>query len=250
MKALVRCSRGRLHYTGRIPRAAFTEWLESAEGQHLVARVSQGMRFALFGRRGAARRDLWRRLRAGAATLAVTAAVQGELDRHLDRLQAIAYARDLPQLSVELRRLIVVPRRILCADLYRRLDAAIRLHPAFATDDGVLLRGWFVRTVVSAAEAAVVLARPSPRHPLPAGEDWIAVGVNEQFEWYVPPDGPTWPGHYLVLELRRTPITRAVRTAAGEAIAGLETSLSSLSQVRRIEILNEAARQLERPLRA
>ena len=79
--------------------------------------------------------------------------------------------------------------------------------------------------------------RPSPESPLPAGRDWIIVGVDEQFEWAVPIEGPGWPGHYYALELTRRPITRVVRKAVHEAIGHLEASLPSLSRAQRNAIV-------------
>jgi hypothetical protein len=83
---------------------------------------------------------------------------------------------------------------------------------------------------------------------LPAGDGWITVGVNERFEWHIPFKGPARPGHYYVLELTRMPITRAVRTAASEAIARMEASLPSLSRAHRAEIVRHAGLSLDQLL--
>jgi hypothetical protein len=180
---------------------------------------------------------------------AVVVAVQRELDAYLPSVDTLAYARDLPRVGVDLHRLVVVPRLFVNAEARRRIDAAlIALRVFAALDGGESLRGWFARTVVDAIVAAVKGAGPSPQRPLPASRDWIIVGVNEQFEWGIPIEGPGWPGHYYVLELTRTPITRAVRNAAGKAIGRLETSLPSLSRVQRNEILRQAGSSLEQLL--
>lgn len=203
------------------------------------------MRFALFGRIRAARRQVWRQLNEAARTEAVVVGVQREVDAYLARLDTLVYARDLPRVSVDLRRLVVVPRVFVNGEVYRRLDAALHTQPAFAALDGSeLLRGWFVQMLVDSIAATIAGTRPSPRRPLPAGEGWITVGVNEQFDWYIPFDGPAWPGHYYVLELTRRPMSRAVRNAACEAIANLETTLPSLSRVHRNEILRQAGLSL------
>ena len=93
--------------------------------------------------------------------------------------------------------------------------------------------------------ASVVQARPSVRHPLPVGEGWLVVGVNDQYEWQKPLDGLAWPGHYIVLELRLAPITRAVRHEVEETVAKVEAMLPSLSYVDRTEILKRASVSLE-----
>jgi hypothetical protein len=176
----------------------------------------------------------------------VVVAVQREIDAYLTRLDTLAYARDLPRVGVDLHRLVVVPRLFVNAEVFGRIDAALYALRVFATLDGTeSLRRWFVRTLIDAIEAAVQGARPSPKRPLPAGQNWIIVGVNDQFEWGLPIEGPGWPGHYYVLELTRAPITRASRKAAGEAIGRLETSLRSLSRVQRNEILRQAGSSLK-----
>jgi hypothetical protein len=251
MKALIRFSRGQVRYTGRIARATFATWAESSEGRAALEPVASQMRFALFGKMRAARRRVWRQLAHAARAKAVVVDVQREVDRYLQRLDTIAYAHDLPLSAVHLRRLVVVPRVFVNADAYRRIDAALRAQPAFAAVDAVTsLRTWFVLTLIGNLEAAIAQARPSPQRPLPAGDSWIMVGVNEQFEWRSAIGGPVWPGHYYVLELRRIAITRAVRKAAREAVADLEASLPSLSRVHRSEILRSAASSLEHLARA
>jgi len=223
-------------------------WLDSPRGGRVLDRAASAVRFSLFGKTGTARRRLWRQLHEGITTRTVAGRVQTELDAHLERLQALAHAPDLPRKGVDLRRLVVVPRRLLCAELYRRLDEAARRHPALAaTGEGAQLRQWFVCQVVEDTEKAIARARPSPWRPLPAGTDWIAVGVNEQFDWYPPLNGPAWSGHYHVLELRPSRMTRAVKRAARDAIAELEGSLPALTRERRSEIINRAAPLLAHP---
>lgn len=236
MRAAVRFSRGRARYTGRIARASFVAWTESGRGRSALDLVASRIRFALFGRQRAARRRLWREAVETARREAVADAVQRELDAYLARVDTFAYARELPRVGVDLRRLVVVPRLFANDELYRRIDAAL-LAPQLFPSGGESLRGWFVRMLVHATEAAVEGTRPSPESPLPAGQDWIVVGVDERFEWAVPIEGPGWPGHYYVLELTRRPITRVVRKAVHEAIGHLEASLPSLSRAQRNAIV-------------
>jgi hypothetical protein len=193
----------------------------------------------------AARRRVWRQVVKAARARAVASNIQRELDTFLPRLQTLAYAPDLPRVGVELRRLVVVPRLLLNGETYRRLDRELEAHFGFALDsDGTSLRDWFLLTVIGSVESALATARPSPWRPLPAGDDWIAVGMNEQFQWRGPFARDAWPGHYYVLELRRVPITRAVRTAARSGISNLEDALPSLSGLRRNEILRAASETL------
>ena len=246
MKASVRFSRGRLEYTGRIARSVFTSWADSLEGQRLLERIASRIRFAPFGKRHASRRRVWRQLVEAARTEIVAVNVQRELDAYPLRLEQLVYAPDLPRVGVELRRLVVVPRLLLNGAMYSRLDRSLQVLPVFAVaENGRPLRDWFTLTLMSALESAMAAARPSPWHPVPAGEGWITVGINERFQWQPPLDGLAWTGHYYVLELRRIAITRAVRKATRDAIAGLEESLASLSGLHRAEILRRTAQALE-----
>jgi hypothetical protein len=185
---------------------------------------------------------VWRHLVRAAQSEAVVLALQHEVDRYLERLDSLACARDLPRVGVDLRRLVVIPRMFVNGEAYRAIDAVLQQQPGFASLEGLAsLRGWFVTTVIESMQTAVGRARPSARRPLAAGASWITVGVNEQYEWWVPITGPSWPGHYYLLELRRMPITTAVRKATMEAVASLERSLPSLSRIRRYEIVRQAA---------
>jgi hypothetical protein len=246
MKTPIRYSRGRMTYTGRISRARFDEWAASPDGRPAIERVASGIRFALFGRMRAARRRTWRRLARAARAEEVARAIRPEVDRYLARLATIVYAHNLPRADVHLHRLVVVPRVFVGSESYRRIDAILRTNRAFTSLDGAdSLRPWFTAMLLDSMAAAVVAARPSPRRPLPAGNGWDTVGVNELFQWHVPFEGPAFPGHYHVLEQTRMPMTRAVRKAASDAVARLEDSLASLSRSDRYEILQQAGAALD-----
>jgi len=241
MKAAVRYSRGRLEYTASLRYAAFALWADSPDGQSVLAQIAADLTFAPFGRLRAARRRVWRHLRRAARTERVVVALQREVDAYLSRLDTLVHAHELPRAGVDLRRLVVVPRTFVNSETYRGIEEALAAEGVFTLLDwGKPVRDWFISTLIDDIEIAVTGARPSPRRPVPAGDGWITVGVNDQFEWFSPLAGRVWHGHYYVLELARWPITRAVRKAVGEAILQFEASLPSLSRVRRNEILNRA----------
>jgi hypothetical protein len=249
MKTPVQNSRGRMIFTGRFPRSSFNGWTESQDGRAILERIGNERRFALFGRTAAARRRVWRQLSRTVRTRNVISLVQREIDAGLERLDPIVYAHDLPRVGVDLRRLVVVPRLFVNGEAYRGLYTAVQAEPAFTSlEGGESLTEWFVITVVEAMDAAIASARPSPHSPLPATSSWIVVGVDERFEWRVPFQGPAWPGHYYVMELTAQPVTRAVRKAVDEAIAGFEKSLPSLPRARRTEIVRQAAMSLQQLL--
>jgi hypothetical protein len=129
----------------------------------------------------------------------------------------------------------------------RRMQRELHVQPAFTgLAGGDSLRRWFVLTVLESLASSVVEAHPTVRHPLPAGDGWMVVGVNKEYEWQKPLDGLSWPGHYFVLEVRRAPLTRSIRSEVAGAIAELEASLTSLSYNDRTEILKRASVSLER----
>lgn len=246
MKTLVRYSRGRLVYTGRIAKTSFGAWAESAGGRDALERLSSRIRFSLFGKSHAARSRAWRQLTTTARAGEARAVLQHEIDTYLARLETLVFASDLPRIGVDLHRLVVVPRLFANGEAYRRIEAALRRLSGFAAaDGGDSLREWFAIQVVDGIAAAVAAGRPSMRNPMPAGEGWITIGVNEQFEWRIPFDGPPWPGHYFVLEVTREPLTRAVRKSIADSVARLEQSLPSLSRTHRREILRQAGLSLD-----
>ena len=245
MKAPVHYSRGRLIYTGRLAKARFAAWADSPDGSAALKDAASGIRLALFGKVRAARRRMWRQLVVAARSPVLAAPVQRELNAYLRCLETLVYAHDLPTIHVDLRRLIVVPRIFVNADAYRRLDAAVEGHPFFRTAGSASLRDWFVLAVIDSIDAAIKRAHPSPSRPLPGGREWVAVGLNEEFVWRVPFGGPSWTGHYYVLELTRSPVTRAVRKTTRDAIARMETSLPSLSRLHRDSILRQVGLSLE-----
>jgi hypothetical protein len=247
MKRAVQYSRRRVRYTGKLDRGAFAAWCRSAEGQSVLKPIIAKTRFSLFGRQRSAQRRVWRDLTAAARSTGIASTMQHHVESHFARLSRLAYARDLPMVGVGLHRLVAVPRLFVNAITDREIDAALQRQPAFASVNGrELLRHWFIVTVISHIDAATVAAQPNAKRPLPAGTDWIIIGVNDRFEWGVPLEGAGWPGHYYLLELTHTPITRAIRKEAVKAIAQLEASLPGLSRVDRNEILRQAGLSLKK----
>lgn len=245
MKTPVRFHRGKLSYTGQLARAEFIAWAASPEGRPFVERHASQIRLALFGRTRTARARVWRSVIQAANHPRVVSGVQQELDSFLTYLEPLVYAPDLPRLTVDLRRLVVVPRLLLNGELYQRLDMRLQAEPLFGVGQHDLpLRDWFMLTIIRAVELALAREKPSPARPMAAADEWICVGLNDTFEWRPPFDGHAWRGHFYLLELRSTAITRAVRAASSQAIAELEDGLHSLSGLQRTAILRAGAAAL------
>jgi hypothetical protein len=243
MSVWVRYRRGRAWYTGRITRAPFVAWLATPEGRTTLDEAASRVRFAFLARARAARR-LWRGLAAAARDAGVIAAIQREMDAYLGRLQEFAYAEGLPRVSVDLHRLVLVPRVLINAAAFGAIVRRLQSEPAFASlDGGDALRDFFVETLIHHLDAAIAGTTPTPKRPLPAGKEWISVGVDGAFVWRLPLlNEPPWDGHHYMLELPRDPITRTMRKAVVAAVARIELSLPSLSRTERNEILRRALR--------
>ena len=241
MGAWVRYRRGGPRYAGRITRAPFVAWLATPEGRAVAEKAASRLRLRFLATRRASRR-LWRQLAAAARDPQLAATIQSEIDAYPRRLQEFAYAEGLPRTSVELHRIVVVPRVLINAAAYGAIARRLRSVRAFAAlDGGDALRDFFVLTVIRDLDRAVTSTTPSPKRPLPAGNDWISVGLDGAFAWRVPLlNEPTWDGHHYVLELTRDPLTRKLRKAVAEAVQRLESSLPALTRIDRNEILRRA----------
>jgi hypothetical protein len=241
MSTWVRYRRGRAWYAGRISRAPFVAWLAMPEGRATLDEAASRMRFAFLARARAARR-LWRQLAAAARDPDVVVAIQSEMDAYLGRLQEFAYAEGLPRVSVDLHRIVVVPRVLINGAAYCAIGKRMRSARAFASlDGGDALRDFFVVTLIHHLDGAIAGATPSPKRPLAIGNEWISVGLDGGFVWRLPLlSEPPWDGHHYVLELTRDPITRAVRKAVVAAVKRVEASLPALSRTERNEILRRA----------
>jgi hypothetical protein len=241
MSAWVRHRRGGARYAGRITRAPFVEWLTTAEGQAARDAAASRLRLRFFVRRRAARR-LWRELAAAAREPELVAIVQSEIDAYPRRLHEFVYAEGLPRASVDLHRIVVVPRVLINAAAYGAIARRLRSVRSFAAlEGGDAVRDFFVVTLIRDLDAAIARAMPSPKRPLAAGPEWISVGLDGAFAWRVPLlDEPPWDGHHYVLELTRDPMTRALRKAVAAAVQRLEASLPALTRIDRNEILRRA----------
>jgi hypothetical protein len=243
MNTWVRFRRGRAWYTGGITRAPFVAWLAMPEGQAALEQARSQLRVPFLARARAARR-LWRRLAAAARDPGVIVAIQSEIDGYLGRLQEFAYAEGLPRVSVDLHRMVVVPRVLINGAAHGAIARRLRSSGAFASPEGGdALRDFFVVTLIHQLDAAIATATPSPKRPLAVGTEWVSVGLDGAFVWRLPIlNEPPWDGHHYVLELTREPITRAVRKAVVAAVERVEASLPSLSRSERHEILRRAVR--------
>lgn len=221
-------SDGRLRFR-RTTREPVREWLASAEGQEAVRSAGREVRFALLGRARAGRRRLTRTLWNAITSQAVRGALATECEHFLDSWTQLAYAPALPRLTLEGRRLVVVPRTMIAArsagGASTRLGAA--LGPSIPDDFKAFFGSWVLR----AMNEAIRRAAPDPKHPVHARESWACVHVQPDFVWVDPSmTGDCWRGHVVMFELPPRGLRRRERQALVQAIAELGSSLPVLAR--------------------
>src|SRR5512133_3016473 len=103
---------GRLQFRG-VTRVPFVYWLETPAGDATVSAVSDRIGFRPFGRRRAARRLLWLELQATAGDPRVQSVVAEQVRAYHALLASLAFVDALPRATVDLRRIVIVPRLLL-----------------------------------------------------------------------------------------------------------------------------------------
>ena len=113
MSRWIRYSGGRLTYSGAVSRGPFAAWADTPAGRAVVGSAAERVRFSLFGKERAARKRMWREIAEAGSDGSVIAAVQREADGYVRRLGKLAYGEGLPRVTVNLRRLVILPRQLL-----------------------------------------------------------------------------------------------------------------------------------------
>ena len=115
-----------LRFRGRITRQPVLEWLTSEDGAAAVQGAASQIRFALFGRIRAARRRMRRELWQAVDSPAARSTIAAECDPYLAAWAELAYAPSLPRATVDLYRLVVVPRTMILARTLSRVTSPTR----------------------------------------------------------------------------------------------------------------------------
>ena len=236
---------GRLRFGGRVTKDPIREWLATPDGSSAVAEAARRTRFSLFGRTRAARRRMSRALWEAISAPTVRQAIAAECEGYIGGWTPLAYAPPLPRVSVEYRRVVVVPRVMIVWRVASRIMARIAssIHPA---DVPEAFRAFFSQWVAGRMDQAIQKAGPSPRHPLHAKDSWACVGADSEMLWV---DmfglGPTWLGHVVLFEMPDSRLSRRDRQALEEAIARLSDSLPGLSRVQRDKTVRLAMDAME-----
>ena len=207
-------------------------WLDSSEGVDSVKEAARHARFSLFGRVRVARRQLKRALSDAINSSSSREALAAECDHFLAVWTQLAHAPALPRLTLEGRRLVVVPRAMIvsraASGAARRLSAP--LGPS--VPDG--FKSFFTDWGLRAMDDAIRRAAPHPKRPLHAPDGWSCVHVDHDFQWVVSfESGDPWRGHVMMFELPLGGLGRRQRQALGAAIAELSSSMPNLTRTAR-----------------
>jgi hypothetical protein len=231
----------RLRYRGRIDRAPYDAWTGTPAGDEAIAEAAKKVGFRLFGRARAARRTIWRELKAMGASAAGLEVLDAAADVYARTLSDLAYAQALPRVQVGLRRLVLVPRALAAGRARPAVAARLQQCPLIEDFDEPV-RAFICERVVIELDAAARHARPAVKRPIRA-HDWMCIGVDTEFGWVDQVwSGAGWSGHFFVYEWPPAPLTRADRKAVTNAIADLQSGINTLSRERRQQLVNVAAR--------
>ena len=232
---------GRVLFTGTLTRDPYAAWVATADGARAVDAVAQGIGFRLLGRKRAARSRVWRELVAAAGSEDGRRALQAAADLYARTISSLAYAPALPRTTVELRRLVLVPRALVAGRGRTAVTDRLLQCGAFA-ERPLAERDFLFETALTQIDAAIRTARPTVQKPVRAADEWVCIGADTRFAWVDQYwSGPGWSGHWLVYELPRTPLSRATRKALDRAVAQLNEGLSTLSRERRQALVHLAA---------
>jgi hypothetical protein len=235
-----RVSKGRLEYRGRITRDPFTAWTSTPEGQECIQATATTIRFALFGRERAARKQVWRALENAARDEQAIGAIAVETTHYMKLLANLSYVQALPRVQVGLHRLVVVPRTMIAGRGYNALCSRLAKVPALAALDEPS-RAFLFEQLLREMDYAVAKTGPTPRRPVHAHEEWACVGVDLELIWVDPMwSGPGWGGHLFMYELPRAGLSRKDLKAVEAALAALTKNIAALSRVQRDNLLRSA----------
>jgi hypothetical protein len=232
---------GRVVCSGQISRDPFVAWIATAEGSAAITAIAAGLRFRLFGKSRAARRQVWRELSTAIRSEQGRAALQDAADIYSRCITSLAYAQGLPRTTIDLHRLVLVPRALIADRSRAAISTRLSQCGAFATRPEAE-RSFLLQAVMAQVDDAMCQAKPSIHKPLKGSEGWAFIGVDSRFQWvdrYW--SGERWTGHWFVYELPPARLSRANRSAIEQAAARLGESVGNLSRDRRQALVQLAA---------
>jgi hypothetical protein len=235
----------RLQYRGRLSRAPYLAWAQTAEGAETIdARVTRDRLYLLAHSR--AQRRLWRELDRASRGEFLRKAIQSEAEHFATVVSEACYAPGLPRLTIALHRLVIVPRSVVAARARTALRRRLYDSEALAPVDPCV-REFFFDQLVREFDAAIGLSRPSVFRPVLTRDAWACVGRDTEYRWVDPMfSGPAWGGHFLMFEFPSEGLSRKRRKEVDRGVHDLQDSLANISYIRRDAIVRMAVDALPR----
>jgi hypothetical protein len=186
-----------LEFSGKvIQSASFEEWARS-KGEDIVERVAQERTISLFGKRRAARNDLWKDLKLITKQPALRAALSKLALDYSVTIANVAEAFESNEFTAN-GKTYVIPR--LLVNPWHRALLERELSPSDEFQKlkgGPLLQSYFYEEFIRQLDAAFAKMRPNPNDPVRLGvTTWYVVGMNQDYDWRV--DDDNWRGHFFV----------------------------------------------------
>jgi hypothetical protein len=235
----------RLRYRGRLSQESYAAWAKTSDGSVVIDDRAREDRLRLFPR-SRARRRIWRELELAARSEPLCSAIQSETHHFAAAIVEASHAPGLPRRTIELHRLVIVPRALVAARTRTALRRRLFKSPMLGALDP-RVRDFLCEQLVVELDAAVAEGRPSVFRPLLTHEAWGCVGRDTQYQWVDPMfSGPGWGGHLLMFEFPREGLSRKARKAVDQAVHDLQNSLTNISHVQRHAIVRMAVDGLPR----
>jgi hypothetical protein len=185
-----------LEFTGKIvASASFEDWA-LAKGEQVVNEFAQKKTIAFFGKRNAAKKELWKNLVDVSQKPALFTVINDLAKKYQTMILVVADAVEdnkyvangvtyaIPTTAINSLYRAVVEGTLSKSDEFQELKG------------GPELRSFFYDEFVAQLDSAFQLLRPSTSEPLKLSDEWYVVGSNADYDWRYPNE--SWKG-YLFL---------------------------------------------------
>ncbi|PDT85118.1 hypothetical protein CO669_31660 [Bradyrhizobium sp. Y36] len=239
-----------LEFTGKIVQSAsFEDWALS-KGEQIVNEFAQKRTIAFFGKKKAAKKEIWQDL-VNVSRKPALFAVINDLAKSYERtillvanaVQSNQYLADghtyaVPTTAVNSLHRAIVESRLSKSDEFRELKG------------GAELQSFFYDEFVAQLDSAFQLLRPSASDPLKLSDSWYAVGSNVDYDWRY--TNETWKG-YLFLHGRSSHYVEPSKDRnrlekIAKQITSLELTLGTFSKEEKLAFVAEWIRVRDRIL--
>jgi hypothetical protein len=213
-----------LEYAGKIDQTeSFEEWAQQ-EGKALIEKVALEQGFKVF-RETKAKKILWKELQLAAASDALRAAFQDEVNDYQKIPGKIASKASYLPRSGGYPSVVAVPRFMINLVALDNIRAHLGIADELARLSGESMKEYLFLQLVREMDKTLAGILPSSKNPFPSDGNWLFVGFDENYQWRQDTD----LGHYLLCEPTEGKITRSDQKDVEDKISNLESSLGKMS---------------------